>query len=436
MYEKELKVLKRNIKILIGLRRITNKSKIYVFGVNDPSHHIIRELELNGINVENVIDNDEKKHNMYCCGKKIIPVDDIAYLDENDKKRSCFLIRSFFYKEMKRQLLNMNIPNKNIFIIKVVSSVRETFLYRWYMKLSGEKIYNNIVKKYGSDHKIFLCPYTGTGDIYLIGTFLRQYLNKNNIDKYVLIVVSKACQKVTRLFNLENVELLSDTDKCSDLIIYYMVEPDKCKMQVLNDSWGEIYTNPTQWIRGYKGHNFTDMFRKYVFNLPEAAYPEPPLLEDRSEDIIPIFEKYGLQPHKTIILSPYATTLADIPNIFWEKLALKLKEMRYYVCTNSSGEKEPPVKGTEAVFFPLDIAPQTIEYAGGFIGIRSGFCDVISAAKAKKIILYDHNNWFYNCSAFEYFSLNNMKLCDDAYEFELNMDNTDKVFNDIIDLFK
>ena len=49
------------------------------------------------------------------------------------------------------------------------------------------------------------------------------------------------------------------------------------------------------------------------------------------------------------------------------------------------------------------------------IGLRSGLCDVIASAKAKKIILYPDR--FYGPDSFlNFFSLNRMELCDDAEE--------------------
>nr|MCR5451275.1 hypothetical protein [Lachnospiraceae bacterium] len=81
-------------------------------------------------------------------------------------------------------------------------------------------------------------------------------------------------------------------------------------------------------------------------------------------------------------------------------------------------------------------APQFIEAAGGFIGIRSGFCDVISGAKAEKIILYDEKNRFYMGSAFEYFSLKAMGLSDDVTEFQFDHSASEKTLKDVLDEVK
>ena len=72
------------------------------------------------------------------------------------------------------------------------------------------------------------------------------------------------------------------------------------------------------------------------------------------------------------------------------------------------------------MFFSLDTAPQFVEKAGFFIGVRSGLCDIISNAKAGKVILYDAQNRFFNGSAFEYFSLEKMGLCKDLLEIQFS----------------
>ncbi len=427
MYEQALKKLQK------AVRRFSRKHKggsMYVFGVSEPSRYVIRELLKCGDAVCGVIDNDVRKQHMYCGGIPVIGNEE--FMEDCKMKRNiCVLIISPFWREMKRQVIMDGIDAAHIKEIRLVSVAEETFLLHSIRLMQGREIYRKIVKPYGADYRIFLCPYTGTGDIYLIGTFFRQYLRAEKIDKYVFVVVSKACKRVADLFEIQNVTVLPDTDKCSMLISYYMAQPDICRMDILNDSWGEIYTNPIQWIRGYRGHNFTDMFRRYVFRLPESAKPQPPRLKDEREAVYGLFCKNHFPPGKTVILSPYASTLADMPMDFWEKLARLLQKKGYTVCTNSSGEKEPAVAGTKAVFFPLSIAPQMVECGGTFIGIRSGFCDVISSAKARKIILYDKNNWFYNCRAYEYFSLNGMGLCEDAVEIEFEWNETDAVIQKI-----
>ena len=60
---------------------------------------------------------------------------------------------------------------------------------------------------------------------------------------------------------------------------------------------------------------------------------------------------------------------------------------------------------------------------------------MISGADAKKIILYDKGNRFYMGSAFEYFNLKEMELCDDAVEIEFEHGNLDNMVSEIVMLF-
>lgn len=433
MYEYEWKLVKKTVQKYRKTKQGHGSlhTPVYVFGVSERTYHIIRELSWKGIKVKGVLDNDWKKQGMYCCG---IPVVSVNTIEKEVKSSVDIFIMSPFWREMEKQLMETGIRKRHIYVIKAIKRIKTVFAMRSLHVYMGKTVYRALRKKYGINTKIFLCPYTGTGDIYLIGTFLQQYIRQKQIENYVLVVVSTACKKVANLFDIKKIEQLPSTDVCSRLISYYMTEPEQCDMEILNDSWGEIYTNPTQWIRGYKGHNFTEMFRKYVFRLSDDTMPQPPTLKNVDDQIDEIFTEYELVRGKTVILSPYATTLADLPKHFWEALVVALQNKGYAVCTNSCGEKEPAIAGTYAVFFPLNIAPQVVEAAGTFIGVRSGFCDVVSCAKARKVILYDKNNWFYNCSAYKYFSLNDMGLCNDAVELEYEGD-FQRLRTEILNLF-
>ena len=170
-----------------------------------------------------------------------------------------------------------------------------------------------------------------------------------------------------------------------------------------------------------------------MFDLPNDSIPNHPKLKNVSDKISELFVEYKLIPHKTVVLSPYSNTLADLPEVFWTELADSLMKNGFCVVTNSSGINEPPIKGTKGIFFSLEYAPQFIEHAGYFIGIRSGFCDVISGTSAKKMILYDKSNRFYMSSAYEYFSLKTMQLSEEAEEFEFDHNNISNILQNVLE---
>ncbi len=406
---------------------LLNNRKIYVFGVSENTRQIIQILRSYHLEPVNVLDNDKKKQNTYCSGVRVISLEDVK--SAHDRK-NLYIVYSLYWPEMTAQLRDKNVSKRNILMLYQKETLGECLLQAY----KGKHIHDRLRRKYG-DVPVFLCPYTGTGDIYLIGTFWRQYTEKTQLENYVFLVLSKACEKVARLFEIKNLEMLPKKAESEYLIRYYMLCPERIRLKLLNDSWAQIHTNPLEWFRGYKGLEFTELFRKFVFDLPETAKPEHPVYQDMDGELEILFKEYQLQPGRTVVLSPYSNTLADLPVEFWNRLAAELKQHGFTLCTNSSGDTEPAIEGTVPVFFPLNTAPQWIEKAGYFIGVRSGFCDVISGAKAKKVILYGSQDRFFNGSVFEYFNLKDMGLCEDAAELQFDKDDKDlyaKVMQELI----
>lgn len=424
MYKEEKVQIRSKIDGWIKSGEIKADSDVYIFGVNDYAREIISYIGKYDIPVSGIADNDIKKQGSYCRGVKVLAPDDVNATD------SIFIICSVFWREMCTQLAQKGVTDDRRLVI-VLSTFCESFELNEKAFYEGEKIYSEIKREY-NDSFIFLCPYTGTGDVYLIGTFIFEYIKRHGIDKYVLVVVSRPCEKVARIFGIRDIYRIDGLEACRALIKYYMVCPDECDMMILNDSWGDIYTNPTQWIRGLHGMDFSTMFRRFIFDFEDSVKPVHPVFEDAGDRIKELEDEYGLIKGKTVILAPYSTTLTDMPSMFWESIAEELRNDGWIVCTNSGGDEEPAIEGTRGVFFPLDIAPQFISWAGAFIGVRSGLCDVISGSTAKKIILYDNANYFFNCPAYDYFSLKKIGLSNDAVEICYDNSKLDSVKEQVL----
>lgn len=426
MYEAAIKNLRR--KISRKARFFQSHTNLYVFGASDQSRNVIKLLREKNLSVSYIVDNNTGKQGMFFYGIKVISPQEIQNISDSSNS---FVICSSFWREMTRQLLREGVNQRQILVLSLERPYAHLLVYSVYKQIRGKHIYERIIRQY-PNRPILICPYTGTGDIYLIGTLLQQYLTANNIYDYVFAVVSSACKKVAQLFGIRNIIQLKSTDECGYLMQYYVFHDD-CQLKILNDCWPEVYTNRTEWIRGLHGLNFTEMFRRFVFELDEKAEPIAPALPAEKDKVQKLLDTYGLKGEKTVVLSPYSNTLADLPNAFWEEVANRLKQKGYSVCTNTGKTSETAVKGTVAVFVPFNLAIQFLNAAGGFIGVRSGFCDVISSSTAKKVILYDANNYFYNCSAYEYFSLNEMGLCSDAVEIQYHsnqyLESIDKILN-------
>ena len=427
MYDTELRRVNRILKMRYSVG-ILNNREIYLFGVSDNTRQIIQILRQLGIEPQNVIDNDTLKQNSYCSRLKVISLESVDYPAAKDK---LYIIYSAFWREMIPQLQEYGVKRNRIWQLTPIHKSLIRFFYSAYR---GKLFRQRLEQQYG-DIPIYLCPYTGSGDIYLIGTFWEEYTRQNNISDYVFVVITSACRKVASLFDIKNVELLEKKKYAEYLIDYYKLDPERGRIKLLNDCWAQVHTNQVEWFRGYKGLYFTQLFRQFVFEMPDDVKPKHPVYKDESERVNVLFEKNGLVAGKTIIISPYSNTLADLPEMFWEKLVEGLITKGYCIGTNSGGVAEPAVKGTKEIFFPLDIAPQFVERAGAFIGVRSGLCDVVSGAKAKKVILYDALNRFYMGSAYEYFNLKGMELCDDALEIEYKNEDIIEVTEMVLNYF-
>ena len=99
-------------------------------------------------------------------------------------------------------------------------------------------------------------------------------------------------------------------------------------------------------------------------------------------------------------------------------IAEKLKNRGYVVCTNCGSPAELPINGTIPLRFGFDISVPVLEKCGYFVGIRSGFCDIISSADCKKIIVYQPYLFWGSGTNYDYFSLNKIGFCGDAIELE------------------
>ncbi|MDR2554234.1 MAG: hypothetical protein LBC64_02290 [Fibromonadaceae bacterium] len=416
--------LHSKINKLIRNKKLDGKS-IIIFGASIASKEIKNCLTEYGYSPFAVVDNDPRKIGKECLGLTIQEPEKLLLPFNDDYV--ILMCSAGFYREMFFQLSEMGYrKNKQVFSLNFnIDDSLKIFCYYTLRKIKAMYYHWRFTKK---NCVMFVAPYTGIGDIYLAGLFFKEYLKRNNINEYVFVVVNGACKKVAEMFGIKNI-IVTSFKAAEDLTQLNKSLRVQEKIITLNDGWA---SDPIQWIRGYKGLDFAKMFRYFVFDFDDNVQYELPPRKNWQSQIDELFKKHNLLKGKTIILSPYSNTLFELPTDFWESIVEHCKQRGYTICTNCAAKGEKPIKGTEAVFFPLGMAIDFVEAAGSFIGIRSGLCDVISSAKAKKIILYEKDGFFYKSSPYEYFSLKKMGLCDDAVELEYNFNEREKVMEKIL----
>lgn len=420
-------VLRKKINRL-AKRGVLRDKNIVLFGASAFSREIKNCLLEQGFMISGVVDNDKRKIDTACMGLRVQKPEEALLPRRSDTV--ILMLSAGFYREMAFQITQMGYAKgRDFFILNYkADETIPSMAYFIARVIRGRYTYKRHIKGAAPHKTVFIAPYTGIGDIYLVGLFFNEYLRRNGIEDYVFVVVSGACKKVAEIFDIENVIFLQPRI-ADDIINARDFLRADWPVVILNDGWmGE----PSQWIRGYKGLDFEKVFRYFVFGFKKSVPHTLPPVKDLGAQVDAVFAEHGLVKGKTVVLSPYSNTLFDLPDGFWQGIVRRCNELGLTACTNCAGKTEKPVAGTQAVFFPLGQAVEFLNAAGCFIGVRSGLCDVISASACKKIVLYEKEGFFYRCSPFEYFSLDKMGLCKDAVELEHSADEGEAVLSRVL----
>jgi len=372
---------------LMKKKTLVNK-KIFIFGSDGIAPFFSFMLKRQDIQIEAYLSKKDVGNQ-----KRGIIIKDIdEYKDQYDE--NIILLTLYSFKNEARKLLSETPIYKNIVWIKDHTVLKRNKI-KDFFRLSrgiwhGYRIYKRLTNKY-SGHKILIFP-AKSGDAYLAGLFLKEFLTKNETNDYVLTVIGNASKKTIELFGIKKIELLSWYDTRKLMQLCHILGENNNFIKIMHFTAAHVplsimtnlMKNPnTNLMQGYK--NIV-----YESKISELFFPS----HSDTSFVDSFFIHNELVPKKTVILSPFANTYPDDRLIlFWEMLASKISEMGYVVCTNSVGSSEPAIKDTIPINFPFKNASEIIDHAGFFIGIRNGLSDIICNSDAKKIVLYKKNDW-------------------------------------------
>ena len=276
---------------------------------------------------------------------------------------------------------------------------------------------------------MYMQYYTGTGDVYVDCGMLQGYLHKHHLSQeYVFISTGEAGAAIAKLFDIKTIRSVGRYE-ARDLVHFFRFMPENMlALHMLHYHDHRMYTSIAWWLMGLHGICFFDMYRWTVFcGLPSNDFVLPHF-SDNPQFTDRVFDALHLIPGKTVVLSPYSHSLEMQERSFWESIVRQLKGAGYTVCTNSTGEHEPPVPGTEAIGIPYTELKLFLERAGCFMGARSGLCEIISAIHCKKVVLYPTRCWPEEgalcLSAKEIFSLSQFPFSTAALELEYSEKDT------------
>lgn len=357
--------------------------RIYMMGNVSNAYYVDSLLEKYGLELMGVVDNNIEKEGVHSfCDKSYEIVWATRFLDFPREDIILLVFSMRFCFEMREQMIRCGfIEGKDLFILEYPSLEKK----KAYIQ-EGSFLIREYRKRFGDDAYIFII-HGPLGDNYLFLSLLKEYVKHHKLSTYVCLGC-RGTEKLKDIFNLDNFVEISREELLS-IEYLYMFLGNKLRNVKILQIWEFCFHWNRSRIRFNPRFNFFDTYRSYVYKLPLSVKAQLPMFENE-DDVEQCFTKHGLKQNKTVVFSPYAYSIQhQPPKMFWIYLAEKIQEKGLDVVINIDSTNEDCFI-PNGIPLPIPLASSTkyLEYAGAFIAMRSGFCDVVSSAKCKKIILY------------------------------------------------
>lgn len=252
--------------------------------------------------------------------------------------------------------------------------------------LRGLRIYRDLKDRYGQDISVFIVR-GATGDVFFNGLYLGEYLRKKQIRNYVLAGDAKGLKKVAALFDIQAVEQLSYEDAEALQQCYkFWRKSDITDLFMWQYS---MHINRCQ-TRMHRQFNFLDTYTYYIYRgLVDKERWQKPRFEPLSGALREKYAGYGMTEGRTVLVAPFAYSVRDLPEWFWDDVARGLKARGYRVFASINPALEiNPFEEMKSVFFPFSESDAILRYAGNFLALRSGLCDIVAQIPCRQVILY------------------------------------------------
>ncbi len=371
-----------------GFERLTyagymKNKRIYLFGHCNAAETLADLFLQKGLVVKGILDNNVSKHGRAYRDIVIMPPENVR---NEPAGQTVVCIAARASEAMSEQLRDMGFAGEIVKLAEYDSyaeySLTAETIGRKRMRVErGMAVRRELEEKYKGYFKIF-CPFSALGDIFFTMSYLNAFRQKNSIGKCVICVIGDACKEVVSLFGPYRVQSFTQRN-LDELIQACLYGRDRNFFIAHQDRPYVVNLHRALYVKCIP---LEIIYRCGVFGLPIGTEPEKP----------EHFRQYPylnrIRRGKAVILSPYAKSVSALPRKLWEEIVRDYKGRGYQCLTNVAGE-EKPLEGTEELRAGIAELQSAAEWAGHFIGIRSGLCDVLTYAKCEKTVLYPDYNY-------------------------------------------
>jgi hypothetical protein len=350
---------------------------LYAFGHTAATEQIRRRLGRYDIALSGILDNNPAKQGGSLHGVPVIApsaISDVAV-------PSVVLIASRFHSEMRRQLLDLGYGGE---IIRVGTVSIETDTASGRDRDRGRRLLDQLRTAHPDRHLV-VCPFAALGDVYWALAYLPAFAAARRLPPTAVVVVGENCGQVARLFGHEDAYSLTQVEM--DDLVAAVVDSGAPDTTIAHHDRPYGDGAPVRALDD-RFVAFTDMYRDLVYGLSPLAAPDAPR-RDVTGQAGQVERSWSreLPGGRTVLLAPHAKSVMPVPWSFWEDTAERYASQGDVVVTLVHGD-EDPVPGTLAREIPIPEMLDAVEHAGTFIGLRSGLCDVVHTARARKVHVF------------------------------------------------
>lgn len=348
---------------------------VLVFGHSNATAAIQQRLAEAGVEVRAYLDNNPMKQGSAFDGIPVLSPDFITTLGG---VRTVVLISSPHFGVMRDQLRALGFEGE---IVRIAGreaqvslpSTEEEHVVKARASYGGSLLTD--IRTRFPKHHLVLCPFDGLGDVYWLMSYLPAFCAENGIEQAAAVVAGRGSEQVVRSAGVDVAAVLTYQEMDDLIRAVLLSEDERYTIGFTPDRSGSPLI--------YQGESLTlfDYYRSVVYGLDASIRPAVPAYLEEFDNVD------DLPAGRSVIVAPYAKSVIAPPKTFWDGIVATYQAQGQQVYTNVAGGEEP-LPGTAPLRVPLAQMVAAVEHAGTFIGLRSGLCDLVHTAAARKVAVY------------------------------------------------